>query len=230
MLPKSSRASLEIREAILFLNVFGVAKSVAIRTQWFAVEVGSLSLFAPTLNISKIAYKTSPFLQCYIEQLMDSRLKCQVGLCQIFPSFPLASILPNCGLEIHWYLCLPWKARKWTDNQFRSTASKSVGTAKDDTKEPTKKVGFFVVLFRFSLRIWHGFSLRTAGRINDCFSSNPRPEPICRTLATQLQNDTCRVCTCAGFLCILIESAGAGMWIIEVIFPVQHIKQKSSWK
>ena len=40
--------------------------------------------------------------------------------------------------------------------------------------------------------------------------------------------DTCPKYQGALLICILIESAGAGMCIIELIFPVQHIKQKLS--
>jgi hypothetical protein len=96
MLPKTQNSLPRNWGGNFCFNLLGVAKSIAItmnRTQGFTVEVGSLILFVYTQNISKVAYKTPPFLQYHFEQLIDSRPKCQVRLCQMYPSFPLASIL-----------------------------------------------------------------------------------------------------------------------------------------
>jgi hypothetical protein len=50
------------------------------RTQWFTVVVSSLSpsRSSSTRYVSKVNYKTTTFPQYFIDQLMDSPLKCQV--------------------------------------------------------------------------------------------------------------------------------------------------------
>jgi hypothetical protein len=64
VLPKASRASLEIGEAIFCLDLLDAAKSVAIRmdrTLLFTVEVGSSRLSVRTQYVGKVAYKSPLF-------------------------------------------------------------------------------------------------------------------------------------------------------------------------
>jgi hypothetical protein len=86
------------RGDIFCLNLYGVAKSVAIkmdRTQWFAVEVRNSSHYAPQHSGYKIAHKTHPFFLRYlIDQLMDTRPKCPGALC------PMIAILTRVFITI----------------------------------------------------------------------------------------------------------------------------------
>ena len=95
--------SLPRNQGGVFLNLLGVAKVLRIR--WPKAQLLRSrgrkfeSLCAHTNCWQSSLHNASPFPQCFIDQLMDTRPKCQGALCQMIELLTCFYIPPNCWLK-----------------------------------------------------------------------------------------------------------------------------------